>query len=164
MTGVPTTTTAPAPSRRGFGAYGVMISALGAAVVCVLAVTSGGLPLGDWRFWLMAALVLVGELMPIDVPRRDGADRVALSTAFALGVLREFGIGHRPHRVRRADQAEGAAGPARRCWCIHARRDWIEPSPCTADVPAGGSRYSACGEITELQRCHSGGARPRRCN
>jgi GGDEF domain-containing protein len=90
MTGV-LTPTAPAP-RRGFGAYGVTISALGAAVVCVLAVTSGGLPLGDWRFWLMAALVLVGELMPIDVPRRDGADRVAISTAFAFAMLLEFGV------------------------------------------------------------------------
>ena len=90
MTGV-LTPNAPAP-RRGFGAYGVTISALGAAVVCVLAVTSGGLPLGDWRFWLMAALVLVGELMPIDVPRRDGADRVAISTAFAFAMLLEFGV------------------------------------------------------------------------
>ena len=36
--------------------------------------------------------MLVGELMPIDVPRRDGADRVAISTAFAFAVLLQFGL------------------------------------------------------------------------
>jgi diguanylate cyclase (GGDEF)-like protein len=80
------------PRRRGFGAYGATVSALGAAVLCALALAGESLPLGDWRFWLMAALVLVGELMPIDVPRRDGADRVAISTAFAFAMLLEFGL------------------------------------------------------------------------
>jgi len=82
----------PAPRRRGFGAYGAIVSALGAVLVCALFVAGEPLPLGDWRFWLMAALVLVGELMPIDVPRRDGADRVAISTAFAFAMLLEFGL------------------------------------------------------------------------
>jgi diguanylate cyclase (GGDEF)-like protein len=78
--------------RRGFPAYGAIVSGLGALLLCALAVTGDPLPLGDWRFWLMGALVLVGELMPIDVPRRDGADRVAISTAFAFAVLLEFGL------------------------------------------------------------------------
>jgi len=82
----------PALRRRGFGAYGAIVSALGAVLVCALFVAGEPLPLGDWRFWLMAALVLVGELMPIDVPRRDGADRVAISTAFAFAMLLEFGL------------------------------------------------------------------------
>ena len=90
MSGV-STDTAPA-SRRGFSAYGATVSGLGALLLCALAVTGESLPLGDWRFWLMGALVLVGELMPIDVPRRDGADRVAISTAFAFAVLLEFGL------------------------------------------------------------------------
>ena len=90
MTGV-STDTAPA-SRRGFGAYGATVSGLGALLLCALAVTGESLPLGDWRFWLMGALLLVGELMPIDVPRRDGADRVAISTAFAFALLLEFGL------------------------------------------------------------------------
>jgi diguanylate cyclase (GGDEF)-like protein len=90
VSGVPDTA-APAP-RRGFGTYGAVVSGLGAVLLCALAVTADPLPLGDWRFWLMGALVLVGELMPIDVPRRDGADRVAISTAFALAMLLEFGL------------------------------------------------------------------------
>ena len=92
MTGVPIRT-APAPAiRRGFGAYGAVVSGLGAILLCALAVTGEPIPLGDWRFWLMGALVLVGELMPIDVPRRDGADRVAISTAFAFAMLLQFGL------------------------------------------------------------------------
>jgi len=85
------TDTAPA-LRRGFGAYGATVSGLGALLLCALAVTGESLPLDDWRFWLMGALLLVGELMPIDVPRRDGADRVAISTAFAFALLLEFGL------------------------------------------------------------------------
>jgi diguanylate cyclase (GGDEF)-like protein len=90
MNGVPVQA-APA-TRRGFGAYGAAISGLGALLLCGLAVSGEPLPLDDWRFWLMAALVLVGELLPIDVPRRDGADRVAISTAFAFAMLLQFGL------------------------------------------------------------------------
>src|SRR6185436_16991403 len=71
---------------------GATVSGLGALLLCALAVTGESIPLGDWRFWLMGALLLVGELMPIDVPRRDGADRVAISTAFAFALLLEFGL------------------------------------------------------------------------
>jgi diguanylate cyclase (GGDEF)-like protein len=52
---------------------------------------TAGLPLGDWRFWLFAGLVLVGELLPIDVPRRQGHDRVTTSTAFGFAILLLFG-------------------------------------------------------------------------
>jgi diguanylate cyclase (GGDEF)-like protein len=90
MTGVPDPS-APA-LRRGFGVYGATVSALGALLVCALVVAGGPLPLDDWHFWLMAALVLVVELIPIDVPRRDGADRVAISTAFAFAMLLQFGL------------------------------------------------------------------------
>src|SRR3954452_25233002 len=90
MTGVPDPS-APA-LRRGFGVYGATVSALGAILVCALVVSGGPLPLDDWHFWLMAGLVLVLELVPIDVPRRDGADRVAISTAFAFAMLLQFGL------------------------------------------------------------------------
>ena len=92
MTGVPIRTP---PPRRSAGASvrtAPSVSGLGAILLCALAVTGEPLPLGDWRFWLMGALVLVGELMPIDVPRRDGADRVAISTAFAFAMLLQFGL------------------------------------------------------------------------
>ena len=64
----------------------------GALVATALIVTGETVPVGDWRFWLMALLVLAGELIPIDVPRRDGVDRVAISTAFAFAILLLFGL------------------------------------------------------------------------
>ena len=73
----------------------------------MLAVTGEPLPLGDWRFWLMAASCS-RELLPIDVPRRDGADRVTISTAFAFAVLLLFGLLPAVARVR------GGVGDRRR--------------------------------------------------
>jgi diguanylate cyclase (GGDEF)-like protein len=78
--------------RGGFRAYGTAVSVVGAALACALIATGESAPAGDWRYWLMAGLVLVGELIPIDVPRRDGADRVAISTAFAFAILLQFGL------------------------------------------------------------------------
>jgi diguanylate cyclase (GGDEF)-like protein len=78
--------------RLAFPAYGWAVSVAGAALAVSLVIAGGSVPAGDWRFWLMAGLVLVGELMPIDVPRRDGADRVAISTAFAFALLLQFGL------------------------------------------------------------------------
>ena len=79
-------------ARSGFEAYGAGVSIAGALVATALIVTGETVPVGDWRFWLMALLVLAGELIPIDVPRRDGVDRVAISTAFAFAILLLFGL------------------------------------------------------------------------
>jgi diguanylate cyclase (GGDEF)-like protein len=52
----------------------------------------------NWRidapplFWLLASLVVVGELLPIPVPRRHGLAKVTISTAFAFAILLRFGI------------------------------------------------------------------------
>jgi diguanylate cyclase (GGDEF)-like protein len=43
------------------------------------------------RLALFAVLVLVGELLPIEVPRRYTPDRMTISTAFAFAILLEFG-------------------------------------------------------------------------
>ena len=48
---------------------------------------------GDVRFWLLAGLVLVGELLPIRLPIRDHFDDVTMSAAFAVAVLLVFGLG-----------------------------------------------------------------------
>ena len=79
-------------ARSGFEAYGAGVSIAGALVATALIATGESVPVGDWRFWLMALLVLAGELIPIDVPRRDGVDRVAISTAFAFAILLLFGL------------------------------------------------------------------------
>jgi diguanylate cyclase (GGDEF)-like protein len=46
---------------------------------------------GSPAFWMLGALTLVGELLPIPVPRRHGLDKVTISTAFAFAVLLRFG-------------------------------------------------------------------------
>ena len=76
---------------RAFRRYAVAVTALGAGALAAAAHGAPPLPTGDWRWWLFAALILGGELAPIDVPRRDGLDRVALSTAFGFAALLLFG-------------------------------------------------------------------------
>jgi diguanylate cyclase (GGDEF)-like protein len=72
-------------------AYAVSVSLLGAVTVLVLAVSARGLFFGDPRLWLFAALALVLELLPINVARRSGLDRVTASSAFAFAILLLFG-------------------------------------------------------------------------
>src|SRR5947209_17410492 len=71
--------------------------------VAVTAVLAGVALIGvvsrsAWRldspvlFWLLVALVIVGELLPIPVPRRHGLAKVTISTAFAFAILLRFGV------------------------------------------------------------------------
>jgi diguanylate cyclase (GGDEF)-like protein len=76
----------------GFRAYARSVSLAGGALVVVLVAEGGRLPLGDWRFWLFAALVLASEALPIDIPHRGGFDRVTSSTAFGFAALLIFGL------------------------------------------------------------------------
>ena len=77
---------------RGFRAYTGTVSVLGVLACVLLTIDGSGVPSEDWRYWLFAALVLAGELAPIDVPRRGGFDRVTVSTAFAFAILLVFGL------------------------------------------------------------------------
>ncbi len=43
-------------------------------------------------FWLLSLFVLIGELLPIPVPRRHGLAKVTISTAFAFAMLIRFGL------------------------------------------------------------------------
>ncbi|CAA9490813.1 MAG: diguanylate cyclase/phosphodiesterase (GGDEF & EAL domains) with PAS/PAC sensor(s) [uncultured Solirubrobacteraceae bacterium] len=79
-------------SSRPFALYAAILTVTCLTVLGPAAAAAPGPPLGDWRYWLFAALVLLGELMPIDVPRRDGRDRVTISGAFAFPVLMLFGV------------------------------------------------------------------------
>ena len=51
----------------------------------------GRFPLGDAKLWLFAAFVMLGELLPIRVPRGTHVEEVTISSAFALAVLIVFG-------------------------------------------------------------------------
>ena len=84
--------TAATVSGRPFALYAALVTAACLALLGPMAASGPGLPLDDWRYWLFAGLVLLGELMPIDVPRRDGRDRVTISGAFAFAVLMLFGV------------------------------------------------------------------------
>jgi diguanylate cyclase (GGDEF)-like protein len=83
----------PSPVPQSFVTYTALTTA---AAVVALAVVGWQLP---WRidepalFWLLAAFVLAGELLPIPVPRRNGMARVTISSAFAFAILLRFGIG-----------------------------------------------------------------------
>ena len=82
----PTVRPLPAPS---FGSYATAVSIAGAATIAILAVAAPA----EWsaQVLLLAALVMVGELLPIDVPRRQGLDRITTSTAFAFAIALLFG-------------------------------------------------------------------------
>jgi diguanylate cyclase (GGDEF)-like protein len=82
----------PAPAAHGRFGLGVC-----AAATVALAIA---LPRAEWsgsvtggRFWLFAACLLVGELLPIRLPLRGAHDGVALSTAFAFALLLSAGVG-----------------------------------------------------------------------
>jgi diguanylate cyclase (GGDEF)-like protein len=79
-------------AERAFALYVGLTTATALAILGPLA------PNIDWRidapalFWLLSALVLVGELLPIPVPRRQGLAKVTISTAFAFAILLRFGL------------------------------------------------------------------------
>jgi diguanylate cyclase (GGDEF)-like protein len=72
-----------------------------ATLTTALASMAGGVLAASvkWRvdrpalFWLLSALVIGGELLPIAVPRRRGLAQVTISTAFAFAILLRFGVG-----------------------------------------------------------------------
>jgi diguanylate cyclase (GGDEF)-like protein len=70
---------------RAFSGYVCATVAGGAAAIALLGLS--GAAVWDWRLLVLGGIVLLGELLPIDVPRREGLDRVTTSSAFALAAL-----------------------------------------------------------------------------
>ena len=87
----------PSPSARTATnrAFAVYLAFTVTLAVVVFGVFSWRL---GWRlqplplFGLLSAFVLIGELLPIPVPRRDGLTTVTISTAFAFAMLLRFGL------------------------------------------------------------------------
>jgi diguanylate cyclase (GGDEF)-like protein len=75
---------------RAFRTYALTVGAAGAASLAGLVLLGGGV-LWDWRLLLLGVPVVITELLPIDVPRREGLDRVTTSTAFAFATLLVLG-------------------------------------------------------------------------
>src|SRR3954453_1864900 len=83
----------PWAAPRPFVIYTAALAAV-AAVFLGLALARGSWQdvFSDDRFWAMAVFVVLGELLPIDVPRRGSSDQVTISAAFAFAVLIAFGV------------------------------------------------------------------------
>jgi len=76
-----------------FTAYAVAVVAGGiAALVAFWALAGVADSFGSTTFWLLAAFVLIGELLPVPVPRRHGLDRITISTAFTFAIVLMFGV------------------------------------------------------------------------
>jgi diguanylate cyclase (GGDEF)-like protein len=77
--------------HQPFTLYLRLVTAAGAAVLVALAVV-GASDLGplDAEFWVLAALVLVGELFPIQVHGQEGEE--TFSTPFAFAMLLVYGV------------------------------------------------------------------------
>ena len=78
---------------RRFRAYTAAMLAVAAVVVAACASDGWSLH-GRWlAFAFLAACVLIGELLPVQLPRGDGlSDDLTLSAAFALAVTLLFGV------------------------------------------------------------------------
>jgi len=63
---------------RAFRGYALATTAGGVAALTLLGLAGGAT--WDWRLLVLGGIVLLGELLPIDVPRREGLDRVTTST------------------------------------------------------------------------------------
>ena len=70
------------------------VTGAGALLVAVhTAATAPRLGHLPWEYWVFAAFVVAGELLPIRVPRRSQVDRVTTSDTFAFAILLGWGVG-----------------------------------------------------------------------
>ncbi len=87
---------APTPPTRVRipGRYVVYTVATVATAIVALVLAATGEPrpwAGETVFWLLAALCLAGEALPIRMARSDGYDEVTIGTAFTFAALLYFG-------------------------------------------------------------------------
>jgi diguanylate cyclase (GGDEF)-like protein len=78
-------------SQRSFSLYLRLVSAAGlACVIGLVALATGELGPADAELWVLIALVLLGELFPIQVHGQVGEE--TFSTPFAFAILLAYGI------------------------------------------------------------------------
>ncbi|MFL5823843.1 MAG: putative bifunctional diguanylate cyclase/phosphodiesterase [Solirubrobacteraceae bacterium] len=82
-----------APVGRAFATYAVLTAVVALAAAVATAQTASWDLDRPALFVMLAVFVLVGELLPIPVPRRNGLTKVTISTAFAFAILLQFGPG-----------------------------------------------------------------------
>jgi diguanylate cyclase (GGDEF)-like protein len=87
----------PAPPRAAGLGRPLLTGFVAATVALAVAVTAPLLAADDWSalhepgFWALAGFVLLGELFPVRLPRRDQLDEITLSTPFAFALLLAYG-------------------------------------------------------------------------
>jgi diguanylate cyclase (GGDEF)-like protein len=82
----------PRSTRASYARYTAAVGATALIAVVVAAATGSPRPwASDDVFWVLAALCLLGEALPIRLTRRARYDEVTVSTAFAFAVLLCFG-------------------------------------------------------------------------
>src|SRR5687767_2968512 len=88
---------AVAPARLGGLGRPLLAVFVAATVALAAVVTAPLLAASDWAavedpaFWALAGFVLLGELFPVRLPRRDQLDEITLSTPFAFALLLAYG-------------------------------------------------------------------------
>ncbi|HEX2085539.1 MAG TPA: bifunctional diguanylate cyclase/phosphodiesterase, partial [Solirubrobacteraceae bacterium] len=86
-----------APTRYGGLGRPLLTAFVAATIVVATAVATPLLAVadrsafGEAGFWALAGFVLLAELFPIRLPRRDQLDEITLSTPFAFAVLLAYG-------------------------------------------------------------------------
>src|SRR3954465_15114804 len=80
------------PIPRAFAGHAVPVVAGATAVVAVAGARAVFALPADGTLWVLAGLVLAGELLPIHVPRRAGNDWLTVSSAFGLAVRLAYGL------------------------------------------------------------------------
>ena len=142
----------PAPSFRS---YAATVSVAGAATIIAVALVAPA----AWHpgVLLLAVLVLVGELLPIDVPRRQGLDRITTSTAFAFAIALLFGP--LPAVVAYAGASLIADGLARLGWLkvvFNAAQYALALAAAAATMLALGAQLPVASLADELPRVAAG--------
>ena len=75
--------------------YCAAVFAVGLALVGVLAGSAhfGYLGTDPLTFGVLAAAVILGEMLPVKIPRRGGDEEITLSTSFSMALLLAGGLG-----------------------------------------------------------------------
>src|SRR4051812_40721369 len=78
--------------RAGYTPYTIAVDAAALAALAAAAALGDSRPsTSDPVFWILAALCLVGEALPIRLTRGARYDEVTVSTVFAFAILLHFG-------------------------------------------------------------------------
>ncbi len=81
------------PVPRAFISYTWWVIASALAALVTLAMIPAWHVEDLAQLWVLATFVVLGELLPIPVPRRGGLDKVTISSPFAVAMLLQFGAG-----------------------------------------------------------------------